>query len=467
MPNQRNLLTLIAITLVVACAQPPAPPDRAPVIGPDNTATVVDSIVAIAEATSPATPAIPLPTARVLTAYRGPLSLAAASSPVDSCEQPSPLDLPRQGVTPLAFVPTGVCSNGEIGLLEIGARLYAVQIGLFSAAFTITDVTEPTAPKFRGAWQWRPHAITYDVKPFRQHDRWYLALAMENQRQGLVGPCGIAIVEVTNPERPTLLGRYDGANTGADVAWCNVHTTQIDTGPSGDGAFLLASSRDTFDLRALDIRDLSKVREVNHYHLHDHPHYGPPDYAGSFVHDTTIVGDRVYVAYWGGGVVILDRQAFASGAAVSPIGHVKLPGFNVHHSYPIAGGSFLFVEAEDRLQDALRLVDIRDPARPREVLAINLDHQDYTPHNLLVHDNLLFVGWYGDGVRVFQYDIGDAERPVVQPVAYQVVRAEPGGDPFDGIWGMRVHACQVDGRAKTCLYGSDMRLGLLVLGLEE
>lgn len=118
------------------------------------------------------------------------------------------------------------------------------------------------------------------------------------------------------------------------------------------------------------------------------------------------------------------------------------------------------------MRDGLRLIDIRDPAQPREALKINLDAAEYAPHNLLVHDDLLFVGWYGDGVRVFRYDVGDPERPTVAQVAYQAVRAQPGAQLYDGVWGMRLGNCQVRGQARTCVYASDMQLGLLILALE-
>ena len=46
-----------------------------------------------------------------------------------------------------------------------------------------------------------------------------------------------------------LLGRYDGLSVGSDIAWCDVHTLEIDTDANGDATFLLASSTDTADLR--------------------------------------------------------------------------------------------------------------------------------------------------------------------------------------------------------------------------
>ena len=469
---RRQLLTILALVLA-ACTSAPASVPLAPGATP-----LPDSA---APAIQPTTPPSPLPTAAATSVREaapppatrrpsdGPLALAPARLPLGSCDQPSPLALLNQGVIQLAFVPTGVCSNGEIGLIEPGDRLYVVQAGLGAAAFSITDVTDPAAPSLIGVWQWRPGGITYDIKPFRQAERWYLALGLENQRLAARGPCGIAIVEVTEPRAPRLLGRYDGTAVGSEIAWCNIHTTQIDVDARGDATYLLAASRDTFDLRVLDIRDLRNIREVNLYHLHAHPHGAYPDFQGSFVHDTTIVGERVYVAYWTAGVMILDRRWLEAGAApeafvlngpesIAPL------DFNAHHSYPTPDGDFLFVEAEDRISGGLRLFDIRDLARPREALTIELDGAQSAPHNLLVAGDLLFVGWYSEGVRVFRYAVGDPERPVVEPVAFQEVRADQ-SSPYDGVWGVRVHPCQIKGSATICIYASDIQLGLIILAL--
>jgi hypothetical protein len=290
---------------------------------------------------------------------------------------------------------------------------------------------------------------------------------MENQRNQDNSPCGIAIVDITDPRAPAMLGRHDGTTVGANVAWCNVHTTQVDLDERGDGAYMLVSSRDTFDLRVLDIRDLARPREINVYHLHVHPHGMYPNFAGSYVHDTTIVGDRVYVAYWTAGIMVLDRRQLISGAevtALNPPSSIHPPDFNAHHSYPTEDGAFLFVEAEDR-PDGLRLYDIRDLAQPREVLSIELDEPLATPHNLLVMGDLLFVGWYLDGVRVFRYDVRDPDQPTVAPVAFQAVRGQSGGGPIGGVWGVRIHPCEAGGRSTTCIYASDIRLGLVILAL--
>jgi hypothetical protein len=69
-----------------------------------------------------------------------------------------------------------------------------------------------------------------------------------------------------------------------------------------------------------------------------------PDFQGSFVHDTTIVRERVYVAYWTAGVMILARRLEAGAApetfvlngpeSIAPV------DFDAHHSYPTPNGDF-------------------------------------------------------------------------------------------------------------------------------
>jgi len=458
-------LALWALAGCAAIPPLPAPPTSAAPTPPSTSAPAATAELVRAPTVAPS----PEPPLRP---YTGPLELVAAQPDAGPCQQPSPFELPSRGLEPLAFVPTGVCGSGEIGLFDIGDRRYLVQAAFAPTAFILLDVSDPAKPARVGAWQWRPVAVTYDVKPFRQGQRRFLALAMENRGRPGIDPCGIALVEVTNPQAPRLLGRYDGAHVGADAAWCNVHTTEIDTDANGDATFLLASARDTFDLRVLDIHDLADIHEVGVYHLHDHPHAAPPSFVGSFVHDTTIVGDRVYVAYWGAGVMILDKQRLEAGepaqaVALNPPRSIAPKGFNAHHAYPTADGQFLFIEAEDRVEDAVWLFDIRDPARPREALAINLDGGRSAPHNLLVRGDKLFVGWYNDGVRVFRYDIRDPTQRLVEPVAFQAVRAKAGENLYDGIWGMRVDTCALAQRERLCLYASDMTLGVLIMALEE
>jgi len=379
----------------------------------------------------------------------------------------SPFGLPADKIIEVRYVPTGFCFNGEIDTFEIGDHLYVVQSLGTEAAFFITDVTNPQKPVVIGGWQWNDFPYTADVKAFKQGDKRYIVLSMEPNPSQL---CGVAIVEVTDPAQPALLDNYTGANTGADEEWCDTHTAEVSTDANGDGAYIYVSSIETSDLRVLDIRDLSSIKEINHYRH--------PDASGveTFVHDTTIVRGRVYVSYWSGGVMILDQKQVEAGEKIvplNPLGSIMPAELQIHHSYPTQDDQFLFVEDEvnyDGQRVQLRLFDIRDLGHPKEVLGIKLDDPLSSPHNLLVAGDLLYVGWYTDGVRVFKYDDSNPDAPTVAPYAFQATRPGKsqgvfGSDIYDSIYGVRLHNCQIDGQAMTCIYASDLTRGLLILAI--
>lgn len=379
----------------------------------------------------------------------------------------SPFGLPAEKILEVAYVPSGFCFNGEIDTFEIDQRLYVVQSLGTEAAFFITDVTDPQNPVLVGEWQWNDFPYTADVKTFKQGDRRFIVLSLEPYQSQL---CGVALVEVTDPAKPVLLGNYTSQNTQGTEDWCDTHTSEVSTDSNGDGAFLYASSIETSDLRVLDIQDLTQIHEINHY---THPKANGTQ---TFVHDTTLVRGRVYVAYWSGGVVILDQKQVEAGQPIVPLnppGSIQPAGLQIHHSYPTEDDQFLFVEDEvnyDGQRSQLRLFDIRDLTAPREIASFKLDNQLSSPHNLLVAGDLLYVGWYTDGVRVFRYDDSDPDDVKVEPYAYKVTRPGKtqgvfGSDIYDSIYGVRLHACQVDGQTLTCIYASDLTKGLLILAI--
>ena len=339
--------------------------------------------------------------------------------------------LPGDGLTEVAYRPSGYCFHGELDMFETGGRVYVAQAVMSSypnaeESFRIVDVTDAEHPTQVGAWKWNAPTFSADVKAFRQGDRWFLALSKDpyvpestaestiNKMCPLRG--GITIIEVTDPTDPKLRTVLNGKNTGSKTDWCLSHTAEVSRDADGNGAYLYVSAIDIFDLRVLDIRDLEHVTEVGHY---THPDgTGMHDENNWFlVHDTTIVGDRVYVAYWSAGLIILDRQALEAGESVTPLnplGSIDPEGLHIHHAYPTIDGNFVFIEDElptEQPESHLRLYDIRDVQAPKEVLAITLPNVWASPHNLVVSGDFLLVGWYQDGVRVFKYDTSDPERP--------------------------------------------------------
>jgi hypothetical protein len=452
----RLIPLLILIPLTLACNTV----TRAFGLSPTSTPFPPPTIVIPTVKAPPGTP-LPTPTPFVL-------GLEPVKDPPQECDE-SPLGLPGEKLIEVAYLPSGYCFNGEIAVFENGGHVYIAQELAFEAAFRLVDVTDPAQPAVTGAWQWNTLTYTADLKFFKQGERQFLVLSLEPEATRV---CGVAIVEVTDPAAPAMIGQFAGDNTGAPDDWCDVHTSQVGEDANGDGAFIYVSAIDTADLRVLDIRDLNHVREVNHY---THPEANPGS-SHTFVHDSTVSGDRVYVAYWSAGLIILDRAQAEAGeplAPLNPLDSIKPAGLQIHHTYPTADGNFVFVEDEvnyDGKQSQLRLYDIRDPARPKEALAISLESPFSSPHNLLIEGDLLYVGWYSDGVRVFRYDVSDPDKPVVEPYAFKAVRPEKtegvfGSDIFDGIWGVRLHPCQVDGKKMRCVYASDLTRGLIILAM--
>lgn len=453
---KRSTLTVSILFLLTACT--PALPS-ATVVAPAASETAIPA----------AASRTPQPTPTVM-----PLALQEIETFPDNCTDMEQ-NLPGDRLTEVAYLPSGFCFHGELDIFETGGHVYVAQV-IDRLAFRIVDVTAAEQPVVVGAWRWNVPTYSADIKAFRQGDRRFLAVSRDPAPNptmcSLVG--GVAIVEVTEPANPQLIGVLTGESTGSRERWCNSHTAQVSYDADGNGAYLYVSAVDIFDLRVLDIRDLENVTEVGRYRHPDAGFYNERNWF--FVHDTTIVGDRVYVAYWSAGLIILDRQALETGkraVPLNPLDSIDPWGLQIHHAYPTTDEDFVFVEDElpTRVPESrLRLYDIRNLKSPKEVAAITLPDSFGAPHNLLVSGDQLFVGWYQDGVRVFQYDTSDPENPTVEPYAFKAVRAgfstNPSGGVFDGIWGMRLHDCEVAGQPTTCVYASDITYGLIILALE-
>ncbi len=400
--------------------------------------------------------------------YDGTLELVASDDPVTFCDKDtSPFNLPSEGVMQLAFLPNRKCDdvNSDLDLFEVGNRLYVAQRN--ARGFRIVDVTEPTQPEEIGAWRFDNRASQEHITAFRQFDRRFLAMPLESPTPYENFPCGLAIIEVTQPEAPVLLGRHDGATLKSDVAWCNVHAAEVDTDADGNATFLFLATLNTADLRVLDIRDLENIREVNVFHQHIHPH---GEY-GSWAHRAAVLGDRVYISYWGGGVIVVDKHGVEAGLPpeeilLTPPGSIDPDDYVTHDSQPTANGNFLFVNDMDRISDGLRLFDIRDLSHPREIWASNVDAET-DQHTMQIHGSLLFVPSFREGLRVFRFDLSDPDHPAVEQIAFQSVRKPPYTSSDGGVGAIRVRDCDVEGIPRTCMYASDEEQGLIILALQN
>src|SRR5215510_10327540 len=340
--SKLSIFTLLIIFFLAACT-PAVPPTT-------DVSNATLTLTAAPEQTS-----TPLPTRTAApTATRVPLQLQKIESFGDRCSD-MVQGLPGDGLSEVAYFPSGLCFHGELDIFETDGHVYVAQVSMSNfptapEAFRIIDVTDAEHPSLVGAWKWNIPTYSSDIKAFRQGDRWFLALSRDPAfPKETVDPLcsqvgGIAIIEVTEPANPKIVNVLTGQSTGSKgkEKWCNSHTAEVSRDADGNGAYLYVSAVDIFDLRVLDIRDLEHVTEAGHY---THPDAGFYNERNVFlVHDTTIVGDRVYVSYWKSGLIILNRQDLESGKRVEPLNpldSIAPWGLYIHHAYPTTDGNFV------------------------------------------------------------------------------------------------------------------------------
>lgn len=115
----------------------------------------------------------------------------------------------------------------------------------------------------------------------------------------------------------------------------------------------------------------------------------------------------------------------------------------------------------------LRIFDLGDPQNPallstfattntnNQALAEAQPGARWSAHDPDLHENLLFVSWYSDGVRAI--DISDPAKP--REVGYWTGKGAPGAAPPVDIWGIVVHGDLV--------LASDRNFGLYILKMAQ
>jgi hypothetical protein len=165
----------------------------------------------------------------------------------------------------------------------------------------------------------------------------------------------------------------------------------------------------------------------------------------AFLHSVAVSPDgrTAYLSYWDLGAILLD---VSDPVAPRFLGHFAEPETaegNAHSVSTARGGQLVLVADETFAAPwgALRLVDVRDPARPVQVGTFDTPNSSagapgnwYSIHHPLVDDRdptRAYLAWYADGVRVV--DISDPTAPVelahwAPPADPLVWNATPMGD---------------------------------------
>ena len=282
------------------------------------------------------------------------------------------------------------------------------------------DVTDPRQPRHLAFWSSGPNGPSgargvHELQLFQRGDRAYIAAAVPYS-EAYQGVGDFRLVDVTDPRQPTQVGTWG---------------TQLDGGIT--------------------------------------PGPGKAHFAHSAW--TNKAGTLAVLSYWDAGVIFLDiadpttpkligRAIYPSGAAGDT------------HSVWFAQNETVLLVADETLDPSggtwgyLRLFDIRNPAEPVQIGQFSTPNSasarrdgNYAIHNPFVVNDRAFLSWYTDGIRII--DIADPTRP--REVASYVPPAAV--DPYRTftdtaqVWGVCVQG--------NLVLVSDINAGLFVLGYER
>lgn len=300
----------------------------------------------------------------------------------------------------------------------------------------IVDVSDPRAPVDvgHGPCEYAADGEIYnDVKLVEASGRRY-AIMGSNM-------VGAVVWDVSAPWAPSIVARF---GTQGFMSNPNVHTLFIDGGKAYLASMWVGLEIwDIADPREPRLRSTFFPREI-------------PDSA--FLHDLYVEGDRAYLNFWNGGMVIAD---VSSPAAPSVVGTFADYGDDTssHSSWVTSvGARRIAAHGDEEWGSHLRLVDVTEGSGSflRQVGAWQT-RPEVSAHNVMAAGAEVFVAYYQDGVRVI--DIADPAAP--RQTAW--FNTWPGYDRrygrsfFEGAIGIDLDA----GRGR--IYVADSHRGLLIL----
>lgn len=295
--------------------------------------------------------------------------------------------------------------------------------------FTVHDVSNPRNP-FKVAEFRPPPGVHCHKLRLVGNDLLYVNSEKLAGEKGKDGHAGLYIFDVKNPKEPRQVGFYDMPGSGP-------HRFGVDRKRQ---LALLPCDAEGWNKRViwtLDIRDPLKPEIVSIWGLpwQKAKDIGPgndpmPADDTCTVHGPpTIRGNRMFAAFWGGGIAVIDCSDLRN---MQLVGHTcwspPFPGGS-HTAWPLGDKPYLIVTDEARARQKywdsqfMWVVDIRDETNPVPVANFIPDREKYFnrpgrfgAHNILENittegpwANLVFLTYFNAGLRAV--DVSEPLRP--------------------------------------------------------
>lgn len=194
------------------------------------------------------------------------------------------------------------------------------------------------------------------------------------------GKGGLQVIDISDPEHPTVISYYLTEGYAQDVAVANGHVYLAST-PVWDGSGWNGSS-----LHIVDVSDPANPKQAAVY---DTP---------GWEFGVAVTGDMAFVADGDGGLRILD---VSDRAAPKEIGAIYTAGYALDVA---VGDGVVYVAEFDK---GVGEVDVADLSDPREVTVIDTPGK---ARHVTVDENTIFVGDGEGGLRIL--DVSAALEPV-------------------------------------------------------
>ena len=262
------------------------------------------------------------------------------------------------------------------------------------------------------------------------------------KRYAIVGSnlAGAVVWDVTAPATPAIVARM-GTSAGGDPI--NIHPVFVD-----DGKAYLANT--DLGLEIYDVADPAapvRLGEVRN----------PAGGGDIFLHDLSVQGPRAYLNFWAAGMVIAD---VSDPRAPTVVGTFADYGETSSHSNWVTqvGARRIAAHGDEQWGSHLRLVDVTEGTASflRETAEWKT-RDEVSAHNIMAFGSTVYIAYYQDGVRVI--DIADPANP--RQVAW--FNTWPGYDRaygrsfFEGAVGIDVD------RVRKRIYVADSNRNLMIL----
>ncbi len=346
-------------------------------------------------------------------------------------------------------------------LMRHGDALYVGHFGPSGMGTSILDVSDVCRPELVRQWRAPPHSHTHKV----QVADGLLLTNHERFRSDEPWSAGMAVYDLAEPFDPRPVGFWESSGRGVHrIVWEGGRYAYVSATPDGfeDRIWVI-----------VDLLDPDHPVEAGRWWWPGQWVDGGersdwPDGRSWNVHHAMVQGERAYVGFWDGGMVILDISDLTRPRIVSRLDWDE--GGHTHTCLPLPGRDLVVVTDEavtdgcDGPPHMVRVVDVSDEDHPEVVAICPVPEGDFCDRGLrfgahCLHENrpgsyrsaeVVFATYFNAGLRV--YDLADAAAPV--EIAHWIPECPPGQQAaqINDVWIGEDHLVYVTDRVNGGVY---------------